>query len=1143
MFTTRDKHSLVAAELHNQVGLAFQFLDNGAIFSIRHSDVMISQVLGHPLEGAIGNLYLRLMSDEGIVAFPLLGPASGSDFSHSPEAARWQGEQQGVSYTCTLRLAPDEAMWFWTVNLTASGEQTLKADVVLAQDIGIASEGAVRSNELYTSQYIDHAIHRDGKRGYVICSRQNQPVGDRFPWLQHGCLDGARGYLTDGFQFYGLDYKATGVPAALQEERLPNWNYQYEVALPTLQSRRLRLRPGRPVSVTFYAAYVADHPDASSAADLVWAERAADAFAGLPALSAALTPRVTSPSLFDAPTLFTSRDLTAAELARWFGDDWRHVEEHDGALWSFFHGRDKHVILKAKECVQERPSGHILRSGREIMPSDDTLSVTAWMYGIFMSHITIGNTSMNKFLSLSRNPLNVLKASGQRIFVRRGDSYELLGLPSAFEVGPTSARWIYQNEHATIVVRSWTDPDEPACFIEIEVESQQPLEFLVSHNILVGNNEYDSPTPIEIDIERKRVVLKPAANDLMAQRYPTATAYLVSRDAEQMAAIGGDELLYSDGQAWQTPYVVVKTTPVRRFALAFTGSVLDADEAQRRADYYVAHRPSHDDAERAFDDFWAALSHSARLDAASSKAADDCARLNEALAWYCHNAMVHLTIPHGLEQYSGAAWGLRDVCQGPTEFLLATRNIAPIREMLKEIFAHQFEQTGDWPQWFMFDRYAEIQASDSHADIIHWPIMALCAYLEATSDFGLLDERVPYTDEATKQPTEATATIFEHTVKQIDKIERDCIPGTALVTYGHGDWEDTLQPSDPSLRERLVSTWTVELSYQSLSRYREVCERAGRHEMAARLAAFCERIRDDFDRYLVADGVVAGLAHFSASGVDYFLHPSDDKTGISYRLIPMTRAMIAGLFTPAQAKAHLALIRKHLSFPDGVRLMNKPMPYRGGIESYFKRAETAANFGREIGLQYVHAHIRFIEAMARLGEGDAAFDGLMQILPVALPRSVPSALPRQSNCYFSSSDGDFPDRYEAGKHFGRLKSGKVGVKGGWRIYSSGPGIYLNTLIGHVLGLRDWYDHLCFDPVLPKRADGLTFDFAFEGKAIRYIHRVRQRGFAPRAIRVNGKALPIEHRADNPYREGGALVRRDDFVSALTKARNVVEIEM
>ena len=47
------------------------------------------------------------------------------------------------------------------------------------------------------------------------------------------------------------------------------------------------------------------------------------------------------------------------------------------------------------------------------------------------------------------------------------------------------------------------------------------------------------------------------------------------------------------------------------------------------------------------------------------------------------------------------------------------------------------------------------------------------------------------------------------------------------------------------------------------------------------------------------------------------------KTGIQYRLLPMTRSMLAELLTPEQVSHHLEIIEK-LTFPDGVRLMNKP---------------------------------------------------------------------------------------------------------------------------------------------------------------------------------------------------------------------------
>jgi cellobiose phosphorylase len=300
-------------------------------------------------------------------------------------------------------------------------------------------------------------------------------------------------------------------------------------------------------------------------------------------------------------------------------------------------------------------------------------------------------------------------------------------------------------------------------------------------------------------------------------------------------------------------------------------------------------------------------------------------------------------------------------------------------------------------------------------------------------------------------------------------------------------------------------------------------------------------MRADFNRYLVPDGVVAGLAHFGPGGIEYFLHPRDRRTGISYRLLPMTRGLISGLFDIEQAKRHVALIERHLTFPDGVRLMDRPMEYRGGTSQFFKRAESAANFGREIGLQYVHAHIRYIEAMARIGRPDEAFRGLLAVCPIRLDLDVPSAQPRQSNAYFSSSDAAFMDRRQASRQFGRVRTGRVEVKGGWRVYSSGPGIYINQLISNVLGLRTYFDDVVLDPVLPRRADGLTFDFEYQGRPVRYLYHVSGDGFSPREVRANGRPLPGGRYADNPYRPGGMVIPKAAFMDALDRDENLVEI--
>ena len=102
------------------------------------------------------------------------------------------------------------------------------------------------------------------------------------------------------------------------------------------------------------------------------------------------------------------------------------------------------------------------------------------------------------------------------------------------------------------------------------------------------------------------------------------------------------------------------------------------------------------------------------------------------------------------------------------------------------------------------------------------------------------------------------------------------IAGTALAAYGHGDWNDSLQPADPALRERLCSAWTVTLHHQMLETLARALHRVGR---ADGRAARCERqardVRRDFQRLLVADGVVAGYAQFEPrrANAQLLLHP------------------------------------------------------------------------------------------------------------------------------------------------------------------------------------------------------------------------------------------------------------------------------
>ena len=60
-------------------------------------------------------------------------------------------------------------------------------------------------------------------------------------------------------------------------------------------------------------------------------------------------------------------------------------------------------------------------------------------------------------------------------------------------------------------------------------------------------------------------------------------------------------------------------------------------------------------------------------------------------------------------------------------------------------------------------------------------------------------------------------------------------------------------------------------------------------------------------------------------------------------------------------------------------------------------------------------------------------------------------------------------------HWERVKAGAVGVEGGWRIYSSGPGIYAKLVIGHVLGRRRKWGRRTARPLLPRALQDVTVE--------------------------------------------------------------------
>ena len=208
---------------------------------------------------------------------------------------------------------------------------------------------------------------------------------------------------------------------------------------------------------------------------------------------------------------------------------------------------NRHVVLREKEATLARRHGAILRTGQGMLLDETTMCATCWMHGVFASLLTIGNTSFHRLFSAARDPYNITRSGGLRILIEAGAGWQLLAEPSVFEMGLSDCRWIYRLEERTVTVRALASGDDPAMQWRIAVEGA-PCRFLVFGGLVLGEREFDHAGRVEIDADKRRIAFRPDPASLWGQRYPDAVYHLVTSTPDAIEAIGGDELLYVDGQ-------------------------------------------------------------------------------------------------------------------------------------------------------------------------------------------------------------------------------------------------------------------------------------------------------------------------------------------------------------------------------------------------------------------------------------------------------------------------------------------------------------------------------------------------------------------------------------------------------------------
>ncbi|MGO9459405.1 MAG: cellobiose phosphorylase, partial [Rhodomicrobium sp.] len=656
-FRTPLEEGLGLTRIKNAAGLEISVLPNGCLFAIEHEAgrgrIMLNQMLGSPLGGSLARILLRTESGGTTEA---VGPGAAVKFGAAGDRFVWDGNVDGLHHRVTLWLHPAQNLWHWRLDLRNAGAGALSCDAILVQDLGLGERGFVTGNEAFTSQYIDHHISQHPRFGPAIMSRQNLAQQGRHPWVAHGCFDGTESFATDAAQLFGPAHRDASAIALPFGASLPGVRLQHEAACAILQSRARVLVPGEETAWTFFGLFEPDHSAASSAADLGRIDAAHEA-------SAAFAPA-------DVPLAVPVRSLLqdASPLACSAGEDlaapagWMHEERREGRLLSYFvpdGPHNRHAVLRDKDRLMKRRHGTILRTGQSLLPDDALLSATCWMHGVFAAQLSIGNSAFHKLFSVSRDAYNIVRTSGMRILAEIDGAWRLLTLPSLFEMGLSDCRWVYRTAGRTIAVHAAASGEDAAMQWEIAVEGE-PCRFLVSGHLVLGDRDFAEAGQVEVDEAAKRFTFRPDPDSLWGQHYPQAAYHLVTATPGAVEALGSDELLYADGQPRGGPYIALRTAPTRAFRFAVTGSMTDPAEAARLARKYEG-GVSNTDMLRPAAAFWSRVTRNVRFKGEGAGIAS----LDTLFPWLVRDALIHLSSPHGLEQYTGAAWGTRDVCQGP----------------------------------------------------------------------------------------------------------------------------------------------------------------------------------------------------------------------------------------------------------------------------------------------------------------------------------------------------------------------------------------------------------------------------------------------------------------------------------------------
>ena len=426
--------------------------------------------------------------------------------------------------------------------------------------------------------------------------------------------------------------------------------------------------------------------------------------------------------------------------------------------------------------------------------------------------------------------------------------------------------------------------------------------------------------------------------------------------------------------------------------------------------------------------------------------------------WHQYQCMVTFNMSRSASYYesgTGRGMGFRDSCQD----LLGFVHIIPsrARERILDIAATQFEDGSAYHQYQPLTKKGNRDIGTGFNDDPLWLIAGTAAYLRETGDWSILEEQVPFDNDATKAQT-----LMEHLRRSFNFTCTHLGPH-GLPLIGRADWNDCLnlncfsehpgesfQITGPSEGPVAESVFIAGMFVKYGHEYAQLCDHLNLTEEAA-------AARKHIDAVEQATLTAGWDGAWFRRAYDAFGKPVGSKECTEGQIFiePQGMCVMAGIGKESgQAAQALASVEERLDTKYGVVLLQPAYTsYQlnlGEISSY------PPGYKENAGI-FCHNNPWISCAEATLGHGDRAFAVYRKTCPAYIEDI--SEIHRTEPYVYS--------QMVAGKDaptFGEAKNSWLTGTAAWTFFN---------ISQYILGIQPTLDGLKVDPCIPHTLSGFT----------------------------------------------------------------------